>query len=80
MTQRTTITLDEEAATFLKEHGGDNKSALITGLLREEHRRTLVKAVAEANLEEAGDAACQDELAGWDATLVDGLPDDARAA
>ena len=77
---RTTITLDEEAATFLKEHSGGNKSAFIAGLLRRERRRTLAEAVAEANREEASDAAYQDELAVWDATLSDGLADDAPPA
>jgi len=75
MTYRTTITLDDEAAAFLQEHGGDNKSAFITQLLREERRRSLREAVLAANREEAEDSDYQGELAEWDATLNDGLTD-----
>lgn len=80
MTYRTTITLDDEAASFLQEKGGDNKSAFITRLLRDERRRALREAVVAANLEEAEDADYQDELADWDATLNDGLTDDLSPA
>lgn len=73
MTYRTTITLDEEAATFLQENGGDNKSAYITRLLREESRRSLQEAVLVANREEAEDDSYQEELSEWDTTLSDGL-------
>ena len=80
MTYRTTITLDQEAAAFLREHGGSNRSAFIARLLREERRRTLADAVRRANAEEAGDPTYQDELAVWDATLSDGFADDAPTA
>lgn len=69
MTYRTTITLDDEAASFLQAHGGENKSAFITRLLREERRRSLQRAVVLANQEEAQDPDYQDQLAQWDATL-----------
>ncbi len=80
MTYRTTITLDDEAATFLKQQGGDNKSAFITRLIRDERRRALHEAVLEANREEAEDADYQAELSEWDATLSDGLTDDLSPA
>ena len=80
MTHRTTITLDDEAAAFLREHGGDNKSAFIAGLLRRERRRTIAASVERANREEGGDADYQEELADWEATLSDGLRDDVSAA
>lgn len=75
MTYRTTITLDDEAASFLQEKGGENKSAFITQLLRAERRRMLRETVLAANREEAQDADYQAELAGWDTTLSDGLSD-----
>lgn len=80
MTHRTTITLDDEAAGFLQEHGGENKSAFIAGLLREEKRRALRDAVLAANLEEAGDAEYQQDLAEWEVALGDGLSDDVSPA
>lgn len=80
MTYRTTITLDDEAATFLREKGGDNKSAFITQLLRAERRRVLQEAVLAANREEAHDADYQQELHAWDTTLNDGLTDDLSPA
>lgn len=75
MTVRTTITLDDEAAAFLRERGGANKSAFINQLLREERRRALRDAVRAANLEEAQDDAYHAELTAWDTTLNDGLSD-----
>ncbi len=76
MTYRTTITLDDEAATFLQEKGGGNKSAFISQLLRDERQRALRAAVISANLEEAQDADYQDKLSEWDITLDDGLFDE----
>lgn len=75
MTIRTTITLDDEAASFLREKGGENKSAFISRLLREESRRQLREAVLTANREEAQDTDYQAEIAAWDTTLNDGLSD-----
>jgi hypothetical protein len=73
MTTRTSFTLDEEAFAFLRDFGGRNKSAFINALLKKERQRCLQKKILSANLEEAGDAAYQKELAGWDPTLLDGL-------
>jgi hypothetical protein len=73
MTTRTSFTLDEEAFAFLRDFGGKNKSAFINTLLKKERQRHLQKKILSANLEEAGDADYQKELAGWDATLLDGL-------
>jgi antitoxin CcdA len=80
MTYRTTITLDKEAAAFLRDHGGDNKSAFIAGLLREERRRTIENLIHAANRDEAADADYQTELADWDVTLSDGMGDDVPPA
>jgi len=80
MTYRTTITLEDEAAAFLKEKGGENKSAFINQLLREEQRRALQEAIIAANREEAQDEDYQNELADWDAALNDGLNDDLSPA
>lgn len=73
MTYRTTITLDDEAASFLQRHGGDNKSAFIAKLIQDEKRRSLQARVVAANRDEATDADYQEDLSAWDATLPDGL-------
>ena len=80
MTTRTTITLDDEAAAFLQKNGGDNKSAFIAGLLRQEKQRTLRATLIAANREEAQDPAYQQELTEWEITLEDGLADDVSPA
>ncbi len=71
--QRATFTLDSEVMAFLATVAGNNKSAYINRLLREEQRRTLEKAILMANKEEAEDLNYQKELADWDVTLSDGL-------
>ena len=73
MTNRATFTLDDDALAFLKQVGGDNKSAYVNHLLLQEKKRSLKKAILQANQEEAEDAAYQEELSEWDETLADGL-------
>lgn len=73
MTNRTTVTLQDEAFTFLKQVGGENKSAFVNRLLLEEKRRSLKRAILKANREEADDMEYGDELDVWDQTLADGL-------
>ena len=73
MTNRTTVTLQDDAFIFLKQAGGENKSAFVNQLLLEEKRRSLKKALLKANREEADDIAYQEELEEWDQTLSDGL-------
>ena len=73
MTQRATITLDNETFTFLNDVAGNNRSAYINKLLNEERRRLLAARILEANQEEADDPAYQEELAEWESTLSDGL-------
>ncbi len=73
MSYRATITLDEDAFSFLKAMGGKNRSAFVNRLLKEEKRRWLAKAILRANQEEAEDEAYQQMLAEWDDTLMDGL-------
>ena len=41
--------------------------------LLQEKKRSLKKAILQANQEEAEDAAYQEELSEWDETLADGL-------
>ncbi len=72
-TNRATFTLDTEAHAFLMAAGGNNKSAFINDLLKQEKQRTLAEALMQANQEEATDQDYQQELAQWDATLSDGL-------
>jgi len=73
MTNRATITLDDEAHAFLSRASGKNKSAYINSLLIKEKRRSMERAILEANKEEAEDSAYQHELSVWDNTLGDGL-------
>ena len=73
MANRATFTLDEDAYAFLRTFGGKNKSAFINGLLRKERQAYLQKRILSANLEEAGDAAYQQELAEWEVAALDGI-------
>jgi antitoxin CcdA len=73
MTNRATFTLEDDALAYLNQAGGDNKSAYVNHLLLQEKKRSLKKAIRQANLEEAEDTAYQRELSEWDGTLADGL-------
>ena len=76
MTHRTTITLDEEAYRFLNDIAGDNRSAYINALLKQERKNFLKQALIKANQEEAADPDYQEELKVWENTLSDGLSND----
>lgn len=73
MTHRATITLDNDAYAFLEASAGNNRSAFINKLLKEEKRRVLATKILKANQEEASDLAYQEELMDWDVTLSDGF-------
>ena len=68
MTQRVTFSLEAEAFAFLKAVAGNNKSAYINRLLKEEKQRRLEQDLLRANREEAGNAAYQEELSAWTET------------
>ena len=55
MTNRATFTLKDDALAYLKQVGGDNKSAYVNRLLLQEKKRSLKKAILQANQEEAED-------------------------
>ena len=76
MTHRTTITLDDESFTFLNNIVGDNRSAYINELSKQELKNYIKQALLKANQEEAQDSDYQKELKEWDTTLPDGLPND----
>ena len=76
MTHRTTITLDDESFAFLNNIAGDNRSAYINELLKQERINYLKQALLKANQEEAQDTDYQKELKEWDTTLSDGLSND----
>lgn len=76
MTHRTTITLDDEIFAFLDQVAGDNRSAYINALLKQERSNFLKQAFIKANQEEAEDADYQEELQSWESTLSDGLIND----
>jgi len=73
MANRATFTLEDDALAYLKQVGGDNKSAYVNHLLLQEKKRSLKKAILKANQEEAEDTGYQEELSEWDDTLADGL-------
>ena len=76
MTHRTTITLDDESFIFLNSIAGENRSAYINELLKQERMNHLKQALLKANQEEAGDPEYQEELQEWDTALSDGLTND----
>ncbi len=73
MTNRATFTLEDDALAYLKQVGGENKSAYVNDLLLQDKKRSLKKAILQAHQEEAEDSAYQEELSEWDETLADGL-------
>ena len=73
MTERATFTLEEENYEYLVKKGGNNRSAFINNLIKEERKRELVKKLLEANKEEKEDLNYQKELEDWDTALSDGL-------
>jgi antitoxin CcdA len=76
MTYRTTITLDDEVYLFLNDIAGDNRSAYINELLKQERKNFLKQALIKANQEEAADLDYREELQAWENTLSDGLSND----
>lgn len=76
MTHRTAITLDDEVYLFLNDVAGDNRSAYINELLKQERKNFLKQALIKANQEEAADLDYQEELQAWENTLSDGLSND----
>lgn len=76
MTHRTTITLDDDSFAFLNSIAGDNRSAYINQLLKQQRKNSLKDALLKANQEEAEDTNYQEELREWDGTVSDGLADD----
>ena len=61
MANRATITLDDDAYTFLKASAGNNRSAYINNLLKAEKRRILAAQILKANQEEASDLVYQED-------------------
>lgn len=76
MTHRITITLDDEIFAFLNHVAGDNRSAYINELLKQERNNFLKQALLTTNREEAEDTDYQEELQIWESTLPDGLTND----
>lgn len=72
---RTTITLDDNNFAFLNDIAGNNRSAYINQLLKQQRKNALKEELLKANQEEA-DANYQKELQEWDTTASDGLDND----
>tara|TARA_R110002073_G_scaffold200307_1_gene359400 strand:- start:703 stop:930 length:228 start_codon:yes stop_codon:yes gene_type:complete len=75
MMHRTTITLDDNNFAFLNDIAGNNRSAYINQLLKQQRKNALKEELLKANQEEA-DANYQKELQEWDTTASDGLDND----
>ncbi|HFC11527.1 MAG TPA: CopG family transcriptional regulator [Anaerolineae bacterium] len=73
MTHQVTVTLDEDAYTFLKAVGGNNHSAFVNQLLKQAQRRHLAAVLLAANEEEVADQQYQQAFTEWDTALLDGL-------
>ena len=76
MAHRATITLDDETFSFLNQVAGNNRSAYINQLLKQERKNFLKAALIKANQEEAQDTSYQEDLQEWERTLSDGLTHD----
>ncbi len=76
MTHRTTITLDDDSFAFLNSIAGDNRSAYINQLLKQQRKNSLKDALLKANQEEAEDKDYQEQLQEWNNTISDGLVND----
>lgn len=76
MTRQTTITLDDEIFSFLNDIAGDNHSAYINALLKQNRDNFLKQTFIKANREESEDSDYQEELQVWESTLSDGLKHD----
>ena len=72
MSNRVTITLDDEAYEFLELKAKGNRSAYISNIIKEEKQRIIARKILKANQEEAEDSY-QQQLKDWDTTLTDGL-------
>lgn len=73
MTHRASITLDEEAFSFLNTAGAENRSAFINELLLKEKQSLLQESILKANQEESEDDSYHQDLSDWDITLEDGI-------
>ena len=72
MSQKVSITLDDDVLDFVDRHSSD-RSRFINALLREEQRRIFMKELAIAYEEQANDREFQEEISVWDVTVDDGL-------
>ncbi|SOD22982.1 CopG family transcriptional regulator [Nitrosomonas ureae] len=76
MTNRATITISDECWEYLGKVAGDNRSAYINDLLNKDLRNYQEQKAIQDNIEEAEDLDYQNELAEWDVTLMDGIPNE----
>lgn len=72
MSQKISITLDDEVLNFV-DGRASNRSSFINRVLREEKRRILMQELADAYQEQANDPDFQQEVSVWDVTVGDGL-------
>ena len=72
MSQKITITLDDEVLNFL-DGRASNRSIFINRVLREEKRRIFMQELADAYKEQANDLDFQQEISVWDVTVGDRL-------
>lgn len=72
MSQKISITLDDEILEFV-DQGIGNRSSFINAILWQEKKRLLRKGLAEAYTDQSNDLEFHQELLVWDATVGDGL-------
>ncbi len=76
MAHRITITLDDDSFAFLNSVAGDNRSAYINQLLKQQRKNALKETLLKANQEEAEDKSYQEGLQEWDNAISDGIAND----
>ncbi len=72
MSEKVSITLDDEVLNFVDQLTSD-RSSFINDILLKEKRRVLMKDLEDAYKEQADDPEFQEEISAWDVTMDDGL-------
>ena len=76
MTHKLNITVDDDVYDYIRQNEGKNRSAFITGIIRNQMTQEIDDLYAKALAEAANDVEYQAEIALWDnACAADGLND-----
>ena len=74
MSQKISITLDDEILSFV-DRLANNRSSFINGILWKEQRRVFMQELEDTYKEQVNDPIFQEEISLWDITAEDGLKD-----